>query len=32
LFDFELDGEQLAAIEALDRGERRGPDPTATFE
>jgi 2,5-diketo-D-gluconate reductase A len=30
LFDFELDREQVAAIEALDRGARTGPDP-ATF-
>jgi diketogulonate reductase-like aldo/keto reductase len=30
LFDFELDQEQMAAIEALDRGERTGPHP-ATF-
>jgi len=30
VFDFELDHEQMAAIEALDRGERTGPDP-ATF-
>jgi 2,5-diketo-D-gluconate reductase A len=30
LFDFELDGEQMAAIEPLDRGERTGPNP-ATF-
>jgi 2,5-diketo-D-gluconate reductase A len=27
LFDFELDDEQMAAITALDRGERTGPDP-----
>jgi diketogulonate reductase-like aldo/keto reductase len=27
IFDFELTGEQMAAIEALDRGERIGPDP-----
>ncbi len=27
VFDFELTPEQMAAIEALDRGERTGPDP-----
>ena len=27
IFDFELDGEQMTAITALDRGERTGPDP-----
>jgi 2,5-diketo-D-gluconate reductase A len=27
VFDFELSGEQVAAIDALDRGERIGPDP-----
>lgn len=27
VFDFELEGAQLAAIEALDRGQRTGPDP-----
>ena len=27
VFDFELEGAQLSAIEALDRGERTGPDP-----
>ena len=27
LFDFELDDEQMAAITALARGERTGPDP-----
>ena len=27
LFDFELDDQQMAAITALDRGERTGPDP-----
>ena len=31
LFDFELDEEDMAAIEALDQGDRIGPDP-ATFE
>jgi 2,5-diketo-D-gluconate reductase A len=31
LFDFELDEEDMAAIETLDRGDRIGPDP-ATFE
>jgi 2,5-diketo-D-gluconate reductase A len=30
LFDFELDDEDMAAIEALDKGDRIGPDP-ATF-
>jgi|SRR5271165_241923 len=27
VFDFELDEEQMASIEALDRGQRTGPDP-----
>jgi len=27
VFDFELDGEQIAAIDALDTGVRGGPDP-----
>jgi diketogulonate reductase-like aldo/keto reductase len=27
IFDFELSGEEMQAIEALDRGERTGPDP-----
>ena len=27
IFDFELDESQMAAITALDRGERTGPDP-----
>jgi 2,5-diketo-D-gluconate reductase A len=27
IFDFELSGEDMAAISALDRGERTGPDP-----
>jgi 2,5-diketo-D-gluconate reductase A len=27
LFDFELDDSDMAAITALDRGERTGPDP-----
>jgi 2,5-diketo-D-gluconate reductase A len=27
VFDFELEGAQLVAIEALDRGQRTGPDP-----
>ena len=27
VFDFELDDEQMASIEALDRGQRTGPDP-----
>jgi 2,5-diketo-D-gluconate reductase A len=27
IFDFELDGHQMEAIEQLDRGERIGPDP-----
>jgi 2,5-diketo-D-gluconate reductase A len=27
IFDFELDGSQMAAISALDRGERTGPNP-----
>jgi 2,5-diketo-D-gluconate reductase A len=30
LFDFELSDDEMAAIEALDTGERIGPDP-ATF-
>jgi len=30
LFDFELSGEEMAAVEELDRGGRIGPDP-ATF-
>jgi 2,5-diketo-D-gluconate reductase A len=29
IFDFELDGSDMAAITALDRGERTGPDPDA---
>lgn len=29
VFDFELSGEQLAAIDALDRDQRSGPDPDA---
>ena len=29
LFDFELTGDELRAIEGLDRGERTGPDPEA---
>lgn len=29
VFGFELDGEDLAAIEALDNGGRLGPDPTS---
>jgi 2,5-diketo-D-gluconate reductase A len=29
VFDFELDSDELAAIEGLDRGERTGPDPDA---
>lgn len=29
IFDFELSADQLAAIDALDRGVRNGPDPTA---
>ncbi|MGY1694049.1 MULTISPECIES: aldo/keto reductase [unclassified Geodermatophilus] len=31
LFDFELDGQDMTAITALDRGERTGPDPD-TFD
>jgi 2,5-diketo-D-gluconate reductase A len=31
IFDFELSGEDMAAISALDRGERVGPDPE-TFD
>ncbi|OLR94536.1 aldo/keto reductase [Actinokineospora bangkokensis] len=31
LFDFELDADDLAAIDGLDNGERTGPDPD-TFE
>jgi 2,5-diketo-D-gluconate reductase A len=27
IFDFELSGEDMAAISKLDRGERTGPDP-----
>ena len=27
VFDFELDDDEMAAIEALDAGERTGPDP-----
>jgi 2,5-diketo-D-gluconate reductase A len=27
IFDFELSADEMAAIEALDRGERTGPDP-----
>jgi diketogulonate reductase-like aldo/keto reductase len=27
IFDFELTGEQIAAIDALDTGVRGGPDP-----
>jgi 2,5-diketo-D-gluconate reductase A len=27
VFDFELDADELAAIEGLDRGDRTGPDP-----
>jgi 2,5-diketo-D-gluconate reductase A len=27
LFDFELDGADMTAISALDRGERTGPNP-----
>ena len=30
VFDFELDREELAAIDALDTGVRGGPDPTAS--
>ena len=29
VFDFELTGEQLAAIDALDTGRRGGPEPEA---
>ena len=29
IFDFELSADQLVAIDALDRGVRNGPDPTA---
>lgn len=29
IFDFELSGEDMAAISKLDRGERTGPDPDA---
>jgi len=29
IFGFELSDEQMGAIEALDRGERTGPDPDA---
>jgi diketogulonate reductase-like aldo/keto reductase len=29
VFDFELDGEQIAAIDALDTGVRGGPDPNS---
>jgi diketogulonate reductase-like aldo/keto reductase len=29
LFDFELSGEEMSQIEALDRGRRTGPDPDA---
>lgn len=29
LFDFELSGEEMSQIEALDRGQRIGPDPDA---
>ena len=28
IFDFELTGEQLAAIDNLDTGRRGGPEPT----
>jgi 2,5-diketo-D-gluconate reductase A len=31
IFDFELSGEDVEAITALDRGKRRGPDPD-TFD
>ena len=27
IFDFELTGEQMASIDALDRGQRIGPNP-----
>jgi diketogulonate reductase-like aldo/keto reductase len=30
VFDFELTDEQLAALDALDRGKRNGPDPDGT--
>ena len=29
MFDFELTGEELAAIDALDTGQRGGPEPEA---
>ena len=29
IFDFHLTGDEMAQIEALDRGERTGPDPEA---
>lgn len=29
MFGFELSADQLAAIDALDTGERGGPDPAA---
>jgi 2,5-diketo-D-gluconate reductase A len=29
VFDFDLTGEQLAAIDALDTGKRGGPEPDA---
>ena len=29
IFDFELTSEEMDRIEALDRGERTGPDPDA---
>ena len=29
VFDFELTGEQLAAIDGLDTGRRGGPEPAA---
>jgi diketogulonate reductase-like aldo/keto reductase len=29
VFDFELTGEQLTAIDALDTGKRGGPEPDA---
>jgi len=31
VFDFHLSGDEMAAIEALDAGERTGPDPD-TFD
>jgi diketogulonate reductase-like aldo/keto reductase len=31
IFDFTLDGDDVAAISALDRGQRVGPDPE-TFD